>query len=74
MRCALAECHASYEERLVTHTVRLRGSLVVFDHVPAEVCTMCGDVLLRPDTLRRIEAVLASGQAPATTAPVYEYA
>lgn len=73
MSCTLAGCPGDYEERLVTHTVRHRGRLVVFDHVPAEVCSVCGDVLFKPETLRRIEAMLTSEQEPAATVPVYEY-
>ncbi len=74
MKCTLAGCLGGYEERLVTHTVRHRGKLVVFDHVPAEVCSVCGDVLLKPETIRRIEAMLASGEEPVSTVPMYEYA
>ena len=74
MNCTLAGCPGGYEPRLVTHTVRHRGQLVLFDHVPAEVCSVCGDVLFSPETVRRIEAMLASGQEPSATVPVYEYA
>lgn len=74
MRCTLTGCPGGYEGRLVTHTVRHQGRLAVFDHVPAQVCSVCGDVLLSPETVRRIEAMLASGQVPAATVPVYEYA
>jgi hypothetical protein len=56
------------------HTVRHRGEVVVIDHVPAEVCTICGDTMLAPDTVRRLEALLDSRVKPSKTAPVYEYA
>ena len=74
MNCTLADCPGGYEGRLVTHTVRHHGRLVVVHGVPAEMCSVCGDVLLKPETVRRIEATLASGHAPVATAPVYEYA
>ncbi len=56
------------------HTVKRRGEVIVIDHVPAEVCSVCGDVLLTPDTVRRIEALLAATPPPARTVPVYEFA
>jgi len=58
----------------VIHTVRRRGEVIVIDHVPAEVCSVCGDVLLTPDTVRRIEALLAATPPPVRTVPVYEFA
>ncbi len=71
--CSIQGCPGAYETREVTHTVRHAGDLVVIDHVPAQVCTVCGDVLLEPDTVRGIERLLSSREAPARTAPVYEY-
>lgn len=67
-------CPGHYEERLIHQTVRDRGELVVIDHVPADVCTECGDVLLKPETVERIEMLLQDSAQPAATAPVYEYA
>jgi YgiT-type zinc finger domain-containing protein len=74
MKCSIEGCPGEYEERKVVHTVRHRGRVVVIDHVPAEVCSICGDVLLKPETVRRIEALLRSAGQPARTAPLYEYA
>ena len=56
------------------HTVRHHGQVIVIDHVPADVCSACGDVLLEPDTVRRIEALLQKRQEPASTVPLYEFA
>ncbi len=74
MKCTLENCAGEYEERRVVHTVRHDGRLFVIDHVPAEVCSVCGDVLLRPDTLRHIENLLHSAGAPVGSVPLYEYA
>ena len=57
----------------MAHTVRRNGEVVAIDGVPAEVCTVCGDLLLRPETVRRIEALLESDAAPVSTAPLYQY-
>jgi YgiT-type zinc finger domain-containing protein len=58
----------------VIHTVKWRGEVIVIDHVPAEVCSVCGDVLLTPETVRRIEALLAATPPPVRTVPMYEFA
>jgi len=74
MRCSIECCPGEYEEGLIAHTVRHDGQLIVIDHVPAQVCCECGDVLLSPDTIRRIEALLGAATKPAGAAPLFEYA
>ena len=74
MKCSIEGCPGEYEERLIVHTVRHHGHVVVIDHVPAEVCSVCGDVLLRPETVRRIEGLLRTKPSPARRVPLYEYA
>ena len=41
---------------------------------PAEVCPVCGDVLLNPETVRRIEVLLQTPPHPVNKIPLYEYA
>ena len=74
MKCSIVGCAGEYERKSVVHTVRYRGQVIVIDHVPAEVCDICGDVLLEPETVRHIERLLAAQPEPLQTAPVYEYA
>ncbi len=74
MKCSIRGCPGEYEKRDIVHTVRHRGQVIVVDHVPAEVCSVCSDVLLKPETVRRIEELLRTAPQPAGTAPVYEYA
>ncbi len=73
MKCTIQGCPGSYEPSTVTHTVRYRGNVMVIDHVPAEVCEACGDVLLAPDTIRHLEHLLATLDRPSRTVPLYEY-
>jgi len=73
MKCTIEGCPGEYEPRKIVHAVRYRGRLVVIDHVPAEVCSVCGDVLLAPDTIRRIEELLRSQKRPRGTVPLFEY-
>ncbi len=74
MKCSIEGCPGEYEERKIVHTVRHQGRVIVIDHVPAEVCSVCGDVLLKPETVRRIEMLLRTAPRPASTVPLYEYA
>ena len=74
MKCTIQGCPGEYESRTVVHTVKPRGEVVVIDHVPAEVCNVCGDVLLAPETVRRIEALLKTNGHPARKVPLYEFA
>ena len=74
MKCSIDGCPGEYGDGKVMHTVRHGGQVIVIDHVPAEVCSVCGDVLLRPETVRRIEALLEEQNQPASTVPLYEYA
>lgn len=74
MRCSIQGCPGEYEERTIVHTVRHQGEIVMIDGVPAEVCSLCGDVLLRPETIRRIKRLLESRGTPTATAPLYQYA
>lgn len=74
MRCSLKGRPGQYEERHVVHTVRRLGKVVVIGHVPAEVCSACGDVLRRPEVVRRIEKLLAETPQPVGAVPLYEFA
>ena len=74
MKCSIEGCPGEYENRRIAHTVRQGDQVIVIDHVPAEVCNLCGDVLLKPETIRRIEKLLESQREPAGTVPLYEYA
>jgi YgiT-type zinc finger domain-containing protein len=74
MKCNLDGCPGEYKEREIVHTVRHQGRVIVIDRVPADVCSICGDVLLRPEVVRRIEALLQSEGTPTAMVPLYEYA
>ena len=74
MKCSIKGCSGHYEIQAVIHTVRHRGQVVVIDHVPAEKCSVCGDVLFDPATLRSLERILATLPQPDSTVPLYEYA
>jgi len=74
MKCTIAGCPGAYEPRTVVHTVKHQGEVMVIDNVPAEVCNVCGDVLLTPETVRRIEALLQAPPPPSRNVPLYDFA
>jgi YgiT-type zinc finger domain-containing protein len=74
VKCTIAGCPGTYEAQTVVHTVKRGEEVIVIDHVPAEVCDVCADVLLTPETVRRIEALLAATPPPVRTVPMYEFA
>ena len=67
-------CPGEYEQREVIHTVRQGDRIIVIDHVPAEVCSICGDVLFTPETVRRIETIRRTATPPKRTVPLYDFA
>ncbi len=73
MKCSIQGCPGEYAQRSIVHTVKHHGNVLVFDDVPAEVCDVCSDTLLAPETIRHIEALLQEHGAPQTHAPVYSY-
>ena len=74
MKCSIKGCPGHYEPRLIVHTVKQGDELMVFDDVPAEVCDVCSDTLLAPDTLRHLDALIKKQSGhPRSMAPVYAY-
>ncbi|HOE12292.1 MAG TPA: YgiT-type zinc finger protein [bacterium] len=73
MNCSIQGCPGEYEDREITHTVKSKGEIIVIDHVPAEVCSICGDTLLSPETVRQIESRVFTREKPSKTVPLYEY-
>lgn len=74
MNCSLQGCPGRYEQRTVIQTVRHQGRVVAIDHVPAEVCPVCGDVLFQMETVRALERLLQEIGQPDAPVPLYEYA
>lgn len=69
-------CGGELEEKIVTHPQEYKGKIIILENVPAELCRQCGEVLLRPDILERVQEVVWSEVAPKRTAsvPVYDLA
>ena len=74
MKCMLQGCPGEYEHRLIVHTVQHKKIVTVIENVPADVCSICGDVLLTPETVQHIEQLLKHQPQPQRTAFVFEHA
>jgi len=74
MKCSIKGCPGEYEAKEIMHTLRRGSAIFVFERVPAEVCSVCGDTLLTPQTIRHLEDLLRNQGKPARVVPVYEYA
>lgn len=74
IECSIRGCPGEMDSKLVVHTVRHRGRVLVIDDVPAQVCRICGDILFPPETVRGIENILAGAAEPSSTVPLFKYA
>lgn len=73
MNCRIKGCPGQYEKQYIVHTVKTKVEVLVFENVPAEVCDVCSDTLLEPDTIRNLERLMKKDADPKKLAPVYEY-
>lgn len=66
----------TFKERTVSYPLKLDGRLIIFENVPALVCHQCGEMLLRPETVKLMEE-LGRGERPPSRmeqVPVYDFA
>jgi YgiT-type zinc finger domain-containing protein len=56
MKCGI--CKAETEERSVTYTEDVNQAVVVIRHVPARVCTECGNVWYSGAVAAHLEAIV----------------
>ncbi|MGC9194011.1 MAG: YgiT-type zinc finger protein [Syntrophobacteraceae bacterium] len=71
-KCSISSCPGEYEKKHILHTVKHHERVIVIENVPAEVCSVCGDVLLSVSTVEAIEAMLENPGEPVRSAPVYK--
>jgi len=58
MECPV--CHNKMEDRLIRHIQEWKGHYVIFENVPALVCSICKETLLTPNNVDRINETLWS--------------
>jgi YgiT-type zinc finger domain-containing protein len=73
-KCPL--CSGELERKTITHPQEYNGVIYIIENVPVEVCVQCGEVLLSPDVLAKIQELVWSEKAPdrTTAVPVYDLA
>lgn len=69
-------CGGKLEKKTVTHPQSYQGKIYILENIPAEICSQCGEVLLQPEVLEKVQQLIWSGAAPRYTAkvPVYDLA
>ena len=74
MQCDL--CGARMTEETVTYTLEVGGKLVVVEHVPARVCSQCGERLFSPETVERLQKTVWEQRGPSRVleTPVFDFA
>lgn len=69
-------CGGEIEPRTITHPQEYNGAVYIIENVPVEVCIQCGEVLLSPEILEKIQGLVWSDTEPKRTesVPVYDLA
>ena len=73
MKCTILGCPGHYGHRQIVHAVKNGRDMLVFEDVPADVCDVCSDTLLAPETIRHFEELMKQRTEPQRHAPVYAY-
>ncbi len=66
-------CKGELRKKTVTHPQVYRGKVYILENIPAEVCSQCGEVLLRPEVLEKIQQLIWSDAEPKRLAEVAVY-
>jgi YgiT-type zinc finger domain-containing protein len=74
MTCSILNCPGEYQQREVVRAIRQGDRIIVVEHIPAEVCDVCGDVLFTPETIERLEALRQTTVPPVREVPLYDFA
>ena len=74
MKCSIADCPGEYEQKEVVRAIRQGDRIIVVEHIPAEVCDTCGDVLFTPETIERLEALRRTTKPAQRSVPLYQFA
>ena len=56
MQCP--RCKGDVAARLIRYVQEYKGDVIIIENVPAEVCTQCGEPLIRPDVAEKIQKLV----------------
>jgi YgiT-type zinc finger domain-containing protein len=59
-RCAI--CGGKLKDTTITHEERRKDQLYLFQNVPAQVCTACGEIWIDEKVLQEIDRLIETGQ------------
>ena len=72
-RCAV--CGGRLHPTTITHEEKRESRLSLFQNVPAQVCSACGEVWVEEATLQEIDRLLREGEPTyKVETPVYDFA
>ena len=74
MSCDL--CGSPLVEQEVTYTIEMDGRWIIIEHVPANVCSQCGEKLFSAETVEQLQRIAWEQKAPHRTlaTPVFDFA
>jgi YgiT-type zinc finger domain-containing protein len=70
-----AVCGGELRHTTITHEEKRGEHRYLFEHVPAQVCSNCGELWVKETTFRQIDQLIREGKpAREVQIPVYEFA
>ncbi len=69
-----AVCGGKLQNTTITHEEKRGEKIYLFQHVPAQVCSACGEIWIEEMTLREIDRLIKEGQPiRKIETPIYEF-
>jgi YgiT-type zinc finger domain-containing protein len=70
-----AVCGGEMQATTITHEEKRDNNIYLFQHVPATVCTACGEIWIDEEVMQQIDQLIDSGVPVRTVAtPIYDFA
>jgi YgiT-type zinc finger domain-containing protein len=66
-------CKGQVEKQVIRHVHQWGEKVFIFNNVPTEVCTQCGETYFGPEVLEQMDKIVAAAPEPDEVAhvPVY---
>lgn len=68
------KCHIcgseTAKDAFVSEVLEVDGRRVLVEHIPAQVCTRCGEAVFSPETTERIRSLVHGAGRPNRTIPL----